>query len=108
MALSLLPPHLTGLPSEFHILVVGKTGAGKSQLLRALLNRDAETGKGVVLLDPHGDLAFDVVSDLPRHRKNDLVLLDPTRPDCRSINPFRGVDAIHRNLVVANVLAAIR
>ncbi|MCC7540583.1 MAG: type IV secretion system DNA-binding domain-containing protein [Deltaproteobacteria bacterium] len=90
------------------MLVVGKTGAGKSTLLRALLHREAVTGRAAALIDPHGDLADEVLADLPRFRRNDLVLLDPTESTCRGLNPLRGLSAGARHLVVANVLAAIR
>ncbi len=103
-----LPPIFDRVPPEAHVLVVGKTGGGKSMLLRALLERDARTNRAAVLLDPHGDLAKEVARDVPRFRKNDLVLLDPTDPACRGVNPLRGVDPADRALVVANVLAAIR
>ena len=103
-----LPPIFDKLSPESHVLVVGKTGVGKSVLIRGMLGRDLVTGRAAVVLDPHGDLATDVVLDVPKFRKNDLVLLDPTDPMCRGVNPFRGVTPDARNLAVANVLAAIR
>ena len=41
-----------------HLYVVGKTGLGKSTLLRNLILQDLYAGRGVGLLDPHGDLAL--------------------------------------------------
>jgi type IV secretory pathway TraG/TraD family ATPase VirD4 len=108
MPLLRLPDALDALSPELHVLIVGKTGVGKSTLIRALLHREAQMGRSAALVDPHGDLAEEVLLDMPRFRRNDIVLLDPTDAACRAMNPFRGVDAANRHRVVANVLAAIR
>lgn len=92
-----------------HTLVLGKTGSGKSTLLRAICEDDAHAGRGFLLVDPHGDLAQAVVRDLPRKRKNDLVLLDATDPgSSMSLDPFRNVAPEVRSLVTANLLATMR
>lgn len=59
-----------------HMYVVGKTGMGKSTLLLNLIASDIEAGRGVGLVEPHGDLADAVLAAVPRHRTNDVVLLD--------------------------------
>lgn len=92
-----------------HTLVVGKTGAGKSTLLAALAAEDAKAGRGFLLIDPHGDLVEQVREDLPRWRKNDVVLFNATDPgSCPGLNPLRAVPAGDRALVVSNVLATVR
>jgi len=40
-----------------HVAIIGKTGMGKSTLLRQLIVSDIEAGRGVAFIDPHGDLA---------------------------------------------------
>jgi hypothetical protein len=104
----LLPSIFSELRPDAHVLVVGATGSGKTTLLRALLARDMLVGRGVLLLDPHGDLARATFRDVPKMRRNDVSFLDPTYPDCRGVNPFRGVAPDARHLVVANVVSAIR
>ncbi len=61
-----------------HLYVVGKTGMGKSTLLLTLILQDIEAGRGVFLLDPHGDLCEDVLARIPSYRADDVVLLDPS------------------------------
>lgn len=61
-----------------HSYVVGKTGMGKSTLLQTLILQDIEAGRGVFLLDPHGDLCDDVLARVPAHRANDVILFDPS------------------------------
>jgi energy-coupling factor transporter ATP-binding protein EcfA2 len=92
-----------------HTLIVGKTGSGKSTLLRELCVADAHAGRGFLLVDPHGDLAHDLLRRIPRFRKNDLVHFNPTDPaTCPGLNPLRMVEPERRPLVVSNILAAIR
>ncbi len=61
-----------------HLYVVGKTGMGKSTLLMTLILQDIEAGRGVFLLDPHGDLCEDVLMRIPDSRQSDVILLDPS------------------------------
>jgi hypothetical protein len=61
-----------------HIYCVGKTGTGKSTLLRNLILQDLHAGNGVALIDPHGDLAKDVLEHYPTWRSDDLVVFDPS------------------------------
>ena len=69
-----------------HLYLCGRTGTGKSTLLRALVGDLARQGEGVGLLDPHGDLAEDVLADLPPHRS--VVVFDPLRDDCPGLDPL--------------------
>lgn len=49
---------------EFHMYVVGLTGRGKSKFLQNLLIQDITAGRGCAVIDPHGDLAKDVLRSL--------------------------------------------
>jgi alpha-D-ribose 1-methylphosphonate 5-triphosphate synthase subunit PhnL len=40
---------------------VGKSGSGKSKLLELLIKNDILNGRGVGVLDPHGDLVDNVL-----------------------------------------------
>lgn len=56
-----------------HLYVVGKTGSGKSRLLELLLISDILGGYGCCLIDPHGDLADELLKFVPRDRIKDVV-----------------------------------
>src|SRR5581483_10872308 len=60
-----------------HLYVIGKTGSGKSTLLRNLIVQDLEAGRGLMLLDPHGDLADELLDYIPSWRTEDVVYLAP-------------------------------
>ncbi len=60
-----------------HMYVIGKTGMGKSTLLENMIFSDVHAGKGVAVIDPHGDLIEAVLRFVPAERTNDIVLFDP-------------------------------
>ena len=75
-----------------HIYVIGKTGTGKSTLLETMALQDIERGKGVVLVDPHGDLVERVAARMPASRAFDVIYLDASNPHQPfGYNPLRHV-----------------
>jgi hypothetical protein len=60
-----------------HMYVIGATGTGKSTMLLSMINQDLQNGKGVGVVDPHGDLAETIISCIPEVRKNDLIYFNP-------------------------------
>ena len=78
----------------FHTYVIGKTGTGKTTLLETVALQDMVRGRGVTVIDPHGDLAERLVAQVPRGREHDLIYLnapDPAQPF--GYNPLRRVQA---------------
>ena len=74
----------------YHTHLLGPTGVGKSTVLLSLALADAAEGRGLLLLDPKGDLATDFVARLPEERAGDVVVLDPTNPCPVGFNPLAG------------------
>ena len=60
-----------------HTYIIGKTGMGKSTLLENMIYSDILAGRGVGIIDPHGDLAETILRSIPKSRTNDIVLFDP-------------------------------
>jgi hypothetical protein len=92
-----------------HLYIVGKTGLGKSTLLRNLILQDLHAGRGVGLLDPHGDLAREVLELVPRSRANDVAYFNPgdlARPVGLNLLPRVPPDSAH--LVVSGIVSAFR
>ncbi len=76
-----------------HLYTVGKSGSGKSKLLELLIKSDIEAGKGVGILDPHGDLVDNVLRYIPEHRMKDVIYFDPSDTEFPiAFNPLEKVD----------------
>lgn len=60
-----------------HTYIIGKTGMGKTTLLTAAIHQDMVQGRGLAVLDPHGDMYHQLLKSIPKHRLNDVVLFDP-------------------------------
>lgn len=61
-----------------HMYVIGKTGVGKSKFLVGEMIDDINYGKGIAVIDPHGDLIDEIMMHIPEHRKDDVIIFDPT------------------------------
>ncbi|MEI6533604.1 MAG: DUF87 domain-containing protein [Candidatus Roizmanbacteria bacterium] len=60
-----------------HSYIIGKTGVGKSELLKELIKQDIQAGHGVCVIDPHGDLIDDTLRYIPPERAEDVIYFDP-------------------------------
>ncbi|MDP3975198.1 MAG: type IV secretion system DNA-binding domain-containing protein [Candidatus Jorgensenbacteria bacterium] len=61
-----------------HLYLVGQTGTGKSTLITSLAAQDMNEGRGVAVIDPHGDLIERLLSLVPPKRMGDVVVFDPS------------------------------
>ncbi len=93
-----------------HVYIIGKTGMGKSVLLENMVNSDVHAGKGVAVIDPHGDLAETVIDCVPSHRINDVVILDPSDVSHPfAFNMLEDVeDPNKRNLMASGLLGVFK
>ncbi len=94
---------------ERHVYIVGKSGSGKSTFLFNLAMGDISRGEGVAVIDPHGDLALDILNAIPRSRINDVCYLDVTdteRPV--GFNPATRIAPERRALAAAGIVSAFK
>jgi type IV secretory pathway TraG/TraD family ATPase VirD4 len=92
-----------------HVYLIGQTGTGKTTVLRNAILQDIEAGRGVGVIDPHGDLALTILDMIPPHRTNDVIYFDPA--DCEfpiGLNPIEKTDPRRHHLVVLNTVSALR
>jgi len=65
-----------------HTWIIGPTGVGKSTLLAQLICQDINVGAGLLVIDPRNDLINDVLARVPEHRREDVIVCDPTDTSC--------------------------
>jgi len=78
-----------GVPDEnrlTHVLNIGPTGYGKSQLLTHVALQDAEKGHGLCILNPKGDLIDEFIAKLPEDQVEDIIYINPAREPVTPIN----------------------
>lgn len=61
-----------------HLYIIGKSGGGKSVFIENLAVQDIIDGKGVAVIDPHGDFADYVLQHIPKERADDVVIFNPS------------------------------
>ncbi|MEH1166443.1 DUF87 domain-containing protein [Micromonospora sp. CPCC 205539] len=85
-----------------HLHVLGSTGSGKSTLLLNMILDDIHARRGVVVIDPKGDLVLDLLDRIPTSHANRLTIIDPDQPAGTTLNPLQGAD---HDLVVDNIVS---
>ena len=60
-----------------HIYMIGKSGVGKSVLMENMAIDDVISGRGVIVVDPHGEFADKILACVPDERMNDVIVFDP-------------------------------
>ncbi|MBK7394420.1 MAG: type IV secretion system DNA-binding domain-containing protein [Chloracidobacterium sp.] len=92
-----------------HMYLLGKTGTGKSTLLETLMLDDIRKGKGMALLDPHGDLVQRVRALIPDERQADVIDFDLTRTDQPfGFNPLANVAVDKRPLACSGLIQVFK
>lgn len=71
-----------------HIWTLGKTGTGKSTLIANMAIDDLKKGRGLAVIDPHGDLIEILLDYIPKSRLNDLIYFNPADSKPPTINPL--------------------
>ena len=61
-----------------HMYIIGQTGTGKTTLLKNMVEQDIKNGEGVCFIDPHGDVAQEILGLIPKERFEDVIYFNPT------------------------------
>lgn len=71
------PIGLTEAERERHVYIIGGTGNGKTTMLQYQIVQDMRSGKGVAVVDPHGDMAETLLRFVPEDRIKDVIYFNP-------------------------------
>jgi hypothetical protein len=92
-----------------HVYAIGKSGTGKSTMLKNLILQDIVAGRGVGLLDPHGDLAEDILDYIPPWRTDHVVYFNPADLEYPvGLNLLQNVARERQHLVASGVVGAFK
>jgi len=92
-----------------HMYMIGKTGMGKSTILENMIVEDIRAGKGVAVVDPHGDLAEKIIEYIPSSRINDVVYFNPSDMEYPfAFNVVEHVEPHLRHLVASGLLGVFQ
>jgi hypothetical protein len=92
-----------------HMYVLGKTGTGKSTLLRNMIIQDIRNGEGLAVIDPHGDLFGYILDYIPQERIDDVVIFDPSDLNYPvAMNMFELFDPDQKGLVASGMVDVFR
>lgn len=89
-----------------HVYIIGKSGTGKSVLLQNMAVQDIREGKGVCVVDPHGDLVEAILGQIPPERAKDVVVFNPgdtERP--MGLNMLEYYDETQKDFAVQEMIA---
>ena len=92
-----------------HMYLIGKTGTGKSTLIQNMAAHDIEAGYGLALIDPHGDLAEEILELVPEQRVKDVIYFNPADLEYPlAFNPLENVSPDHRYLVASAMISVLK
>ncbi len=103
------PFGISAIDERQHIYIIGKTGSGKTTLLRNLILQHIALGHGVGLIDPHGDLAEEILHHIPPRRADHLVYFNPGDLEHpTALNLLARVPPDERHLVASGIVSAFK
>src|SRR3990172_6704704 len=89
-----------------HIWTVGKTGTGKSTMIANMVIDDFKKGRGVAVIDPHGDLCDDLLDYIPKGRINDTIYFNPADREFPIVmNPLEVTNREEAELVASGLMS---
>ncbi|KKU46615.1 MAG: hypothetical protein UX65_C0001G0009 [Parcubacteria group bacterium GW2011_GWB1_46_8] len=92
-----------------HFYIIGRSGTGKTQLQQTLAIHDIQHGRGVGIIDPHGEFTERLLKFIPKERINDVVYFNPADINYPiGFNVMESVDSEHRHIVAASLLSVFK
>ncbi|MCL5407475.1 MAG: type IV secretion system DNA-binding domain-containing protein, partial [Patescibacteria group bacterium] len=94
---------------RYHTYAIGKTGTGKSTLLENMIIDDIREGRGVAVVDPHGDLINHLLNFVPEERIKDVIVFNPAdRMYPIGFNILESVSPDLKNIVASGVVGIFK
>jgi len=92
-----------------HCYIIGKSGTGKTTLISNMAIDDIRKGRGVAVIDPHGDLCKTILDYIPSSRVNDCCFFNPADPDyVYPLNVLESRSESQKELVASGVISIFK
>ncbi|MFA6348040.1 MAG: CxxC-x17-CxxC domain-containing protein [Candidatus Paceibacterota bacterium] len=92
-----------------HLYIIGKTGMGKTELIKNMIVQDIVNGKGVCFVDPHGSAAEEILHLIPENRIKDVVYFNPADLDNPiAFNIMEDVSPEYRHLIAGGIMTVFK
>lgn len=92
-----------------HTYIIGKSGTGKTTLIANMAIDDIRKGRGVAVIDPHGDLCNTILNYIPASRINDCCYFNPADPDyVYPLNVLEAENDSQKELVASGVISIFK
>lgn len=89
--------------------LIGKTGVGKTTLMENMVLEDIKAGRGIGLVDPHGQFAEKMLDFIPPERIDDVVYFNPADMDQPiGFNPLESVSGEFRHLIASGMMGVFK
>lgn len=92
-----------------HVHLIGGTGRGKTTLMTNMFIQLVTWGRGLILIDPKGDLVDEAMRYIPADRLEDVVIFDPTDQVCAvGFNIFEAVAPSERSRLAGEIVLVFK
>jgi hypothetical protein len=92
-----------------HTYIIGKSGTGKTTLIANMAIDDIRKGRGVAVIDPHGDLCNTILDYIPSNRMNDVCYFNPADPEfVYPLNVLEAKNESQKELIASGVLSIFK
>ena len=92
-----------------HTYIIGKSGTGKTTMIANMAIDDSRKGRGVAIIDPHGDLCDTILDYIPSSRINDCCYFNPADPEyVYPLNVLEANNESQRELVASGVISIFK
>jgi hypothetical protein len=99
------PVFISDFDRQRHMYIIGRTGVGKTELLKSMMIQDIYAGRGLCFIDPHGDAAEEMLERIPPNRAQDVIYFDPSDADRPfGLNMLEASSEEQKHFVVASII----
>ncbi len=92
-----------------HVYVIGKTGMGKTEMLKNMVIQDIRNGNGIGFVDPHGEASEEILKFIPEERIKDVIYFNPADMENPiAFNIMEDVSVEYRHLIAGGMMGVFK